>query len=226
MSKRAILFDADGVIISSEMFSIPYQREFGVLPDAMLPFFHGIFKKCLIGKADLKVAVQPYLAQWKWNGSVEDFLVYWFKSEHAIDQKLVEVINKLRKGGALCFLATNQEKYRTEYIRTIMGFKNIVDGIFSSAEIGFCKPDVQFFKSILSTLHEKYNISGEESLFIDDDILNVEAANGVGINSYLYSDFENFLNFIKKYPFSNSSESYTTCEAGRTGRHLTRLPHG
>ncbi|MGM0629425.1 MAG: hypothetical protein ACQESA_03285 [Patescibacteria group bacterium] len=39
MSIKCILFDADGVVINAEMFSVHYEREFGVSQDEMSSFF-------------------------------------------------------------------------------------------------------------------------------------------------------------------------------------------
>jgi putative hydrolase of the HAD superfamily len=63
----------------------------------------------LIGKADLKEVVRPFLKEWGWEKSVEDFLDYWFKSEHKIDEELVDYIQELRKKGVNCYLVTNQK---------------------------------------------------------------------------------------------------------------------
>lgn len=75
MDKHVILFDADGVVIRSEMFSNHYQRTRGLLPDDMLPFYKGIFQECLTGKADLKEVIAPWLKTWHWEGRCGKFFV-------------------------------------------------------------------------------------------------------------------------------------------------------
>jgi len=39
MTTKCILFDADGVVIDSEMFSVQYQKEYDISNDDMIPFF-------------------------------------------------------------------------------------------------------------------------------------------------------------------------------------------
>lgn len=51
---KAVIFDADGVLIKAERFSLHLERDYGITKERTLPFFTGIFKDCLIGKADLK----------------------------------------------------------------------------------------------------------------------------------------------------------------------------
>ena len=80
MTIKGILFDADGVIINSEKFSVPYQKKFNVHVDEITPFFKGEFKECIVGRADLVKIIQPWLQKWKWKGSAEEFLEFWFKA--------------------------------------------------------------------------------------------------------------------------------------------------
>jgi putative hydrolase of the HAD superfamily len=112
MTTKCILFDADGVVINSEMLSVQYQKEHDVSNDDMIPFFEGEFQNCIVGKTDLIELVKPWLPKWKWDGTVDEFLQFWFKAEHNVDERMVAVIRNLRKKGIKCYLATNQEKYR------------------------------------------------------------------------------------------------------------------
>jgi len=185
---KYILFDIDGVVVDSEMFSIQYQNKFGVSNDEMLPFFKGVFQDCLVGKADLKEEVEPWLERWKWKGTVEEFLQFWFEAEHQTDVRVVGKVRELRNNGIKCFTATKQEKCRTDYIEREMGFGEIFDGSFSSANLGYKKPDLKFFEIILNELGAQPG----EVLFFDDEQVNIDAANEIGIKSFLYTDFEKF----------------------------------
>ena len=196
---KAIVLDADGVIINKpDMFSVQYQKEFGISNDVMLPFFKGRFQDCLVGKADLKEELEPLLKKWAWPGLVEELLDYWFKSEHYIDEKIVAEIARLKRMGIKCYLGTDQEKYRTEYIRKNMGLEKIFDKIYSSAEMGYKKPDKEFFEIITNDLKNKENIQPEEIMFWDDDEKNVMAGRELGWRSYLYENFEGFYRVVSQ----------------------------
>lgn len=186
---KAVIFDADGVLINGEMFSVQLARKYGITTDKTLPFFNGIFKDCIIGKADLKEVLPPYLKEWGWGKTVEDFLDYWFKSEHNIDLELVNFIKELRKQGIKCYLATNQEKHRVNYMLGKMGFSEVFDKIYASAHLGHKKPSFEFYTKVMDDLN---GIKKEEVLFWDDSPENVEAANEFGINAELYSNFQDF----------------------------------
>lgn len=192
MKTKCILFDADGVVIDTDVFSVQYQKQFGVANEVMLPFFKGVFQECLVGKADLKVVVKPYLPDWKWTGTVDEFLEFWFKAEHHIDDRMIRLIKDLQSKGVKCYLATKQEKYRTKYIRNEMGFDDVFDHIFSSADIGAKKPEREFYESIFQWIEKTDGLSKDELFFVDDSEENVTSAIDFGIDSMLYKNFDDF----------------------------------
>lgn len=189
MSIKAVLFDSDGVLMIGGAFTHHLAREHGLSIEALDPFFKNEFKDCLIGKADLRDAVRPYLGALGWKGDVDELLSYWFRSEHDMDERILKDIEELRSGGVKCYLATNQEQYRTNYIRKDMGLETIMDGIFSSAEIGYKKPQPEFFRHILSQLS---SLRPDEIAYWDDNQENVEAARALGIQAFSYSEYSEF----------------------------------
>jgi putative hydrolase of the HAD superfamily len=191
-----MLFDADGVIISSKMFVEYLEKDFDISRTQTDKFFKEKFTDCLVGKADLKTELEPYLIEWGWNNSVDDFLEYWFKAEHQIDKTLINRIQALRKLGIKCLVATNQEKHRAQYMLDKMGFSSSFDGLFSSARIGYRKPSLDFFDKVFQELQP---ITKDEVLFWDDTIANVRAASGYGFLAEQYTTFENFDRSLMRY---------------------------
>lgn len=90
----------------------------------------------------------------------------------------------MRTQGIRCYLATNQEKFRTAYIKNVM-FPNVFDGIFSSCEIGAIKPSKDYFQAILGKL-KLDGIMTDQIQYFDDNQTNVDAANLLGIQGHLY----------------------------------------
>jgi putative hydrolase of the HAD superfamily len=188
-----ILFDADGVLIHGEMFSLEVQRKYGVPQEKMREFYRGVFLESLGGKADLKEIIEPYLKEWGWPKAVDDYLNEWFAYEHVLDQEITDYIQKLRKLGMKCYVATNQEKYRAQYMLDKMGFKDSFDKLYASAHLGVQKPDIQFFQKVLDDI----KANKDEVLFWDDSEENVVAAKKFGINSEYFDTFENFKRIMK-----------------------------
>ncbi len=187
---KVALFDLDGVLVSSEkIFSKRLVEEYGTDEESISQFFNGVFSECLVGKADMKEEIREYAKRWRWNRSIDDLLDYWFSNEANVDERLLSVIKELRKKGIKCYLATNQEKYRTAYIDKEMGFSKIFDGIFSSSLVGCLKNRPEFFEYVLTKIGD---IKPEEVLFVDDSQDNIEVAQDIGIQTELYTDFSKF----------------------------------
>lgn len=194
---KAIIFDADGVVIESQkMFSVRYQEKYNISNDKMLAFFDTIFQDCLVGRADLKEAIKPYLKDWKWDGSIDELLKFWFRAEDKPNLKMIYFIEKLREKGIKCYLMTNQEKYRTEYMKVDMNFDNIFNKIYSSAYIGYAKPDLKYYEAVYNEINKEIKVNKDEIIFFDDGKKEVEGAINFGIKAYLYEDFDKFVSIL------------------------------
>ena len=189
---KAILFDADGVVIKRhKYFSERLAEEFSVAREKTMPFFRGVFVQCVLGRADLKEEVAKYLYDWKWKRTVDELLEYWFSGEREVDTKLLKYIDEIRTSGIHCYLVTDQEKYRAEYILNAMGLGEHFDGAFFSCGLGYRKSDREFFEEVLKKIS---NVEPGEVLYFDDDEKNIAVAGAVEISAKLYMSFENFKN--------------------------------
>lgn len=191
---KAILFDVDGIIINREMyFSERYSRDFNVPLEKILPFYKNEFQKCLVGQADLKEELTKYLDDWEWNKPIEELLDYWFEHESTINKEVLSAVSDLRARGIKCYLATNNEKYRVDYLRQNLGLGQHFDGIFASCDLGAKKPSEAFWQSI----SEKIGFDNTEVEVLDDEPENVESANQYGFRSEIFSDIRSFLRKIQ-----------------------------
>ncbi len=181
---KTILLDADGLLLKkSSYFSEIYSKEYGVPTEDIVPFFKTKFRDCQKGIDDVKEELVPFLKQWNWNGTVDDFLRYWFSSCTKIDEDVLKIVQDLRKKrGIKCYLATDQEKYRAEYIKKDLGLEKYLDGFFFSHELGYSKSEIEFFEEILKQL----NLNPDEVMFWDDENENIQIASQIGIMAKYY----------------------------------------
>ncbi|MBI4426635.1 MAG: HAD hydrolase-like protein [Candidatus Kerfeldbacteria bacterium] len=185
-----VIFDTDGLVIQREMyFSARLSKDFGVAPEKVLQFFKHEFKQCLIGKADAKEELKKYAASWNWTGTIEQLLEYWFKSESTIDQRIIQTVQSLSAAGIHCYLDTNNERYRTEYLRQTLGLGKVFDAIFSSSLLGCAKPAVEFWQAI----HKQLGEPDKATVMVwDDEKESVKSARGFGFQAELYLGFGAF----------------------------------
>lgn len=174
--------------------------------EKILPFFQNEFQLCLTGKADLKQELTKYLSKWNWQKSIEDLLDYWFENENTLNKQMLENIKNLRDNGIRCYLNTNNEKYRAQYLFEKLNLKNSFDDIFSSAQLGVKKPQIKFWEAIHNSLNKP---NKSEILVWDDDEENVKSAQDFGFQAEFYSDFDNYEKLLIKlvgidfYPSKN-----------------------
>ncbi len=181
---KAILFDADGVVLKKqkEYFSVRFARDYGAPLDEVTDFFKNKYRECQDGKADLKEELKELLPKWGWDKGTDAFLEYWFTTDVEVDKEVMKVIATYRSKGVKCYLATDQEKYRAEYLRRRLDLNNQFDGLFFSYELGAGKSEPKFFEQILHRL----DIPAGEIAYRDDDKKNVEVAKALGIEAKFY----------------------------------------
>ena len=183
-----IVYDVDQTVLNSQRynFSSTFTKEMGIPADAMTPFFKGVFRTSTIGKTDVKEVILPFLKEWNWKGTVDELLAYWFAAENSIDTELIEHVRGLRRKGLRCFLATDNERRRTEYLWNTLGLTSEFDDIFSSSHVGFTKGEEGFWSHVWEKLGRKEK---QSILFWDDDKNNVETAQNFGFLAEHYTDF-------------------------------------
>ena len=194
---KAVLFDVDGVLcVPPELFSVRYARDNGINIADITAFFSGPFFQSTIGKADLKDLLAEHSQVWRWSGTADELLDYWFKAEHVVNQPVIAYVQQLRAQGIKCYTATNQERYRAAYIRDTM-FPNLFDGYYASCDLGVAKPSLEFFDIILRQLIDTGVIaSTDEVAFFDDSQGNVDAAAKMGIDAHFVESNSDILEKI------------------------------
>ena len=186
---KAILFDADGVVLKKykEYFVSQYfVRKYNAPADEVNAFFANDFRTCQRGKLDLKEELAKYLSRWNWPNGVDAFLEYWFTTDATIDAEVMNEVEKIRGNGFKCYLASDQEKYRANYIAEQLGLKNKFAQCFFSYELGYMKSEPEYFAGILKIT----GLQPEEFIYFDDDQKNIDVANSLGINAHFYTSID------------------------------------
>jgi putative hydrolase of the HAD superfamily len=180
---QAVLFDADGVIQRTKPEWLDKLKDLCGDPLRVEQFLADVFdaeRPCLVGTGEFKSSLAKVLKRWNSAASLSQALNVW--TMIAPDDAVFGLIRKLRANGVLVALATNQQKYRADFMLNELGYANEFDYVFCSCDLGHAKPDQEYFGKAVEILA----LPAETTLFIDDHDSNVEAAKGVGLQACRY----------------------------------------
>ena len=102
-----------------------------------------------------------------------------------------ELAQKLKSNGCKLYILSNISEHFAKNYKKIPLF-DIFDGLVFSGEIKLAKPDIRIFEHILN----KYSLSANECVFVDDNEKNISAAKQCNINAYLFDNAKNAEEFI------------------------------
>lgn len=191
------IFDCFGVICDPVLNG--WYRENRLKKGLVDENLKNVFKKFDLGQSSEEDIVDYFLS-YKEIISTKEKMREEIDSFLKLDDKLVEIIKKLRNKGFKIILLSNGHSafYNRKIYPTYPEFKSLFDDIIISSDIGMVKPDSDIYLYAL----EKNNIKPKESLFIDDSKSNVDAAVNLGINGFTYTDSDLFLNYINQLGIS------------------------
>ena len=195
---ECILFDLDGVMVHPWGFARLLETKYDISREATKTFFEKTFPDCAIDKTDLKDVLPPYLSQWGWKKSVDEFVHEWLVSEDLADKEMVDLVKSLRKAGCKCCLATNQERHRANFISKEMDFESLFDHLFISCNLKTMKPELSYFQKIQAAL----GIPANKLFFLDDQEHYISAAIECGWNAQVFTSHEDLFDLSKPFSFS------------------------
>ncbi len=195
---KNVIFDIGNVLVDFRYHE--YMKELGFCQQAIRAIEERIVENELWDKLDLGVEKEEaIIAQMK--NAVPEYK----KEAQLFFDNLTDIvetysytipwISSLKKEGYKIYLLTNYpETMFKEHDARKFGFTHLVDGVVVSSIVKMSKPDPNIYIYML----KKYNLKAEESIFIDDRIKNVEAAEKLGIHTILFSDYKEANNRIKE----------------------------
>lgn len=199
----AVLFDADGVIQRSPPDWMARIERLSRDPERTGAFLADVFKAgraSLCGEGDFEESLAVVLRHWNSKASVSEALDAWKMIEP--DDDVLRMIDALRSSGTIVGLATNQQKFRADYMMKTLGYEDRFDYVFCSCYLGLAKPSEEYFLAALSTL----DLNAREVLFIDDDEQNVEVARSIGMKAdqfHLDSGIATLESLVSKHGLRN-----------------------
>jgi HAD superfamily hydrolase (TIGR01509 family) len=187
---KNIIFDLGGVLINLDnKFTEKAFVELGAKNFGQY-FGHGFassfFKEYEIGKISDQQFINELKQMAELSVSDETIVKAWNALLLDFPPQRIELLKKLGKQYRI-FLFSNTNAIHMQEVERIYGstFENeklndLFEKAYYSNVLGLRKPDVESFQHII----KENNLKPEETLFVDDALINVEGANAAGLKGY------------------------------------------
>jgi putative hydrolase of the HAD superfamily len=184
---RNVIFDLGGVVLDWN----PDRLVSRFQPDATL---QSAFKAALFGHDDWKAFDRGQLTEPDLIDRLEsrlglarsEVIALLDATRHSLVEKpdTVKLIRDLEKRRVPLYCLSNMPAAVYVHLQRQHTFWDAFKGIVISGEVKMMKPEPEVFLHLLET----FNLSAAESVFIDDVIVNIEAAKRVGLHAILFKD--------------------------------------
>lgn len=190
MQIKAICFDLDGVYFTSNGFKSFKQKiiDMGVSKEDVDFILHGEamdrFKR---GEVSEEAFWEEAVNYWKLLLQPKE-IIDLLPLGYAVNKEVDSQVKSLRSKGYLTCICSNNFPTRINQLEERFHFLQHFDVHVFSYQIGVMKPDKRIFKALV----EKLNCLPEEIVYSDDNEDKLVGAKELGIQCFLYKDFESF----------------------------------
>lgn len=185
---KTILVDYAGVLTTTQdnsIFSKKYSDYYGLSAKKLMDIFYENWPQAATGK----IKAETFWSQIadKLNTDVS-LLRSQVLASYPLNQQLISFLEKKAKKYKLVMTSNQIEDWIDWVFDQEPKLKKIFHLTSNSYQLGIRKPNLKFFQAALRLAES----SAEETLFIDDNLSNVQAAEKLGIVSVRYKDFLSF----------------------------------
>ena len=125
---------------------------------------------------------------------IQDWFGRWEEMLGDPLEETVKILAELKNLGIPLYILSNWSAETFPKAEAIFDFLNWFDGKIISGEVGIIKPNPEIFYA----LTKKFNLNPENSVFIDDKLINIKAAKLIGFHGIHFKNPELLRNDLKK----------------------------
>lgn len=194
---KNIVFDFGGVLVDWNPHHL-YDKYFGSVEKAEW-FLNNI---CLYswniqmdGGKPFAEGVAELQAQYpEWSEAIAIYHTRWIEMMGGEIAGMADIVKRLKEAGYGVYGLTNWSSETFPLVKDKYAIFKQLDGMVVSGEEHLLKPDAAIYKCLL----ERYNLQAEESLFVDDNLANVEGARAVGMQGVQFKSAEELERTLKE----------------------------
>ena len=182
INKKTIIFDFGGVLGSdADEWTKSFKRipeMTGLNPDELQDIWRRHWKEVKIGKKELRAVFEDMAMHSKKRVAVSSLEEAYIKGI-SINQKVLDFAKEIKQKGFDTAILANESKQAMEEKIKRFGLNRLFSKIYCSADLGMAKPNKDIFEYALKDLGKKE----QDVIFIDNQEINVEMANSLGIKT-------------------------------------------
>ena len=184
MQIENIIFDLGNVLIDVD-FEVFYQK-LGYVPEAT----DLVKAKHFITKFEAgQIAVDDFIEElnnhWNLQLSVDEFKLIWTNLFSA-NQQMIDLAEDLSQKYPVYILSNTDEIHFPYIWNNFPELHFFRDRLLLSYKLGTVKPNSQIYQIAC----QKYDLTPESTIFIDDKAENIEAARKIGFNGIVYLNYK------------------------------------
>ncbi|RKQ69768.1 HAD superfamily hydrolase (TIGR01509 family) [Litorimonas taeanensis] len=180
MNKHVLLFDLGGVVVPWVGLDA-LSKNHGLTRDAVIAKLSAseIFHAYEIGACDDETFLEEMIELFNMNISPENFASMWNSWVHPPFHNTLETLAALKSKYIIACLS-NTNALHWEHLKAMFNLSDIFDYAFASHEISAAKPDDESYIIPLKSM----GVLAADVTFFDDTLMNVEAAQKLGITAH------------------------------------------
>lgn len=172
---KALILDADGVTQVPKLSWLTGWLALG--GPGLFPALSRAEQRTLAGGVEFEPLIADVLAERGLDVTVEQVVAHWCQVE--LSEPVLTLADRVRTAGVITALGTNQNPVRGRYMLDNLPYAEHFDALFHSWQIGYAKPDPEFFRHIVEAL----GVEPGEAVFVDDLSANVRGAREAGLQA-------------------------------------------
>lgn len=130
----------------------------------------------------------------KYDKYIREVMQSWYDMLVPIEGT-VSIYNEIKDKGYKMYILSNYHRKAFEITYKNNEFLSKADGIVVSHELNMLKPEPEIYDYLL----KKYSLKAEETLFIDDTLINIEGARKAGIDTIHFTDGNALRKSLERY---------------------------
>ena len=194
---KNIVFDFGGVLVDWNPHHL-YDKYFGSVEKAEW-FLNNI---CLYswniqmdGGKPFAEGVAELQAEYpEWSEAIAIYHTRWIEMMGGEIEGMSSLVQRLKAAGYRVFGLTNWSSETFPLVRDKYPIFSLMEGMVVSGEEHLLKPSAAIYNCLL----ERYGLRAEESLFVDDNLANVEGARAVGMQGVQFISAEELERGLKE----------------------------